>query len=442
MTVSAFSQELEKRNYQLILAQIWRDVSYNFYDPYRLKEIRWDSLYNVYSQKIPSVRSERDYCQLLRRFLAEVQDGHTELRGWECIDAKDSTVDYIPVTMEWIGEKLYVTHVLMGLEKNWLLNSEILSIDGQSPDVYYKQHVDPYRSANTLQYKRNQPLLLCDTRGDSIAFNVKKDGEQHHLFLSYNAIQNINNRKWKKKWLRAYPVATQYSSWKGQFGKDSFYFLRFDAFRNKSISQTMNAAKAKIETSDYVVLDLRYNHGGNEMMADTLLMYFANSDTLRTYKSVTRIHNALKAAKGLSKESQFRPYYENLKLDTLSEEIYVNDGNIYHIDKPTFVLISGKTCSAAEDFLIALKNNKLESKIILIGTPTAGTTGAPLVRSLSNNIYYRICTRFPLIPEGMFDNGIQPDYYFELKIDDLSNDERILSYVNQLYNKMFAKYEK
>jgi hypothetical protein len=33
---------------------------------------------------------------------------------------------------------------------------------------------------------------------------------------------------------------------------------------------------------------------------------------------------------------------------------------------------------------------------LLIGTPTFGSTGAPLIRLLSDKVYYRICTRVPL----------------------------------------------
>lgn len=444
-TLCVFAQELKKENYQLILAQIWRDVSYNFYDPYHLKEIGWDSLYIEYSKQIPYIKSERDYCRLLCRFLAEVHDGHTELWGAEIVEQSDTTIDDLPLGVEWIGDKLYISHVLVDLENEIPLNSEILSINGRTPDDYYRQYMYPYSSGKTLQNRRNRIQMFTGPKGDSVQFVLNRDGKEYPLHLSYNLRQNVDKGNWGTKWLNSYPIKDQLSHWKSQPEKGGFYFLRFDTFgEHLRLSQVMDNAKAEIEESDYVVLDLRFNRGGNEMTADTLLMYFADSDTLKTYKSITRAHNAFNAAMGYSQESDFRPYYENLHVDTLDEEVFVRCDGIYSIDKPVFVLIGSKTCSAAEDFLIALKNNNLGRKMILVGMPTAGTTGAPLVRRLSYNLFYRICTRWPLVPEGMFDNGIQPDYYFEPRIDELTalNGGRILDYVNQLYHQIFTHKEK
>ena len=51
--------------------------------------------------------------------------------------------------------------------------------------------------------------------------------------------------------------------------------------------------------------------------------------------------------------------------------------------QPLVILIWPTTCSAAEDFLLALKM-KAPKRDVLIGTPTGGSTGAPLVRYLNS----------------------------------------------------------
>lgn len=441
-TFCVYTQELSREKRQLVLSQVWRDVSDNYYNPLFLKKINWDSIYIEYSKKNEDVKSELDYCRLLRAFLAEVQDGHTELCGWEYVERQDMTVDYLPFGVEWIGNKLYITHVIEDLKEKLPLCSEILSIDKQSPEMYYMRNIFPYCSASTIQYKRNRVQMLSGLKGDSIDLVLSKAGKKDTLSLVYDLLQNVNNNKTEMNWLHVYPINEQFSSWKSQSEEGGFYFLRFDSFgEDKNIAQIMNAAKVKIENSDYVILDLRYNRGGDEMKADSLLMYFNVLDTLRTYKSITRVHNAFKAAMGLSYNS-FRKYYENLSVDTLLEDCYVNNGAIYYINKPLYVLISNRTCSAAEDFLITLKLRKFKN-VTLVGMPTAGTTGAPLVRYLSNNLYYRICTRWPLLQDGIFDNGIQPDFYYEPKIEELAlGKDRILEFVNQLYEQKKYNYEK
>lgn len=84
--------------------------------------------------------------------------------------------------------------------------------------------------------------------------------------------------------------------------------------------------------------------------------------------------------------------------------------------------------------LIVLKLH-YPNRAILVGSPTGGSTGAPLVCHLSDNQYYRICTRWPLTPDGLFENGIQPDYSYIPTIDELlKNRDLIFEFVYKLYN--------
>lgn len=91
------------------------------------------------------------------------------------------------------------------------------------------------------------------------------------------------------------------------------------------------------------------------------------------------------------------------------------------------------TYSAAEDLLITLKLH-YPDRAILVGTPTGGSTGAPLVKFLSDGTPYRICTRAPLLPPGLMNNGIIPDYYYEKTIKDyIEGTDEIFNYIKQLY---------
>jgi C-terminal processing protease CtpA/Prc len=74
------------------------------------------------------------------------------------------------------------------------------------------------------------------------------------------------------------------------------------------------------------------------------------------------------------------------------------------------VLISGRTCSAAEDFLIVLKERK--DRPVFIGRPTMGSTGSPLVLDkFPENGVAKVCTRRVLFPYSQkpFNEGIVPD---------------------------------
>ena len=76
--------------------------------------------------------------------------------------------------------------------------------------------------------------------------------------------------------------------------------------------------------------------------------------------------------------------------------------------KPVVVLSSPATFSAAEDFLIGLESMR-RGKII--GEPSGGSTGQPLVFSLPGGGSARVCTKQDMYPDGRewVGKGIQPD---------------------------------
>lgn len=74
---------------------------------------------------------------------------------------------------------------------------------------------------------------------------------------------------------------------------------------------------------------------------------------------------------------------------------------------PVVVLIGSRTASAAEDFLVPLKATK---RATLIGTPTYGSTGNPLLVKLYKADLW-ICTSWDRFPDDteFVGVGIQPD---------------------------------
>lgn len=99
------------------------------------------------------------------------------------------------------------------------------------------------------------------------------------------------------------------------------------------------------------------------------------------------------------------------------------------------VLIGNGTFSAAESFVLDLKENR---SAILVGSPTAGDTGNnPRSFTTRNGLSFRLPTRKPFsCPENGFPTegmGIQPDYERETKlVDYLKNIDTVLEYAVSL----------
>ena len=428
-----YSQTLNLNQKIHDLSHIWKDVSNYYHAPERLQEINWDSLYYAYISLISSCTNDKEYMLLLQRFLANIGDGHTEIFDLNRYLWNYHSAASLPFIVQWINSNLYITGVIKTIEGDIPLGSQIIQINHLTPEIYFQKNIYPYICARSIQYKKKKAAELFEfikENGDSIhlVFNTPSEKKCEQWF-------KYTNQKRKKSEYNLIDPSIgipQISFFPVKEDKKNFYYFRFDNFFNSHL----NAIDYKaISQCDYVVLDLRNNSGGSELFADSLLMHFLHTDTLFTYKSTTRTLNAFYAAMGYGYK-QYKDYYFEQTKQVLAGDTLIRPSWPY-IDKPLFILISENTCSAAEDFLITLKS-RFPKRAILVGTSTAGTTGAPLVKKLSNGYMYRICTRWPLVPDGLFNNGIQPDYAFVPTIQDLLNrEDKILTFVNNLYLEIY-----
>ena len=82
------------------------------------------------------------------------------------------------------------------------------------------------------------------------------------------------------------------------------------------------------------------------------------------------------------------------------------------------VLISERTFSAAEDFAVAFD---AMDRGILVGTPTGGSTGQPLVMELPGGGILAVCTKRDQYPDGkeFIGIGVKPDIVIGPSIEDI-----------------------
>lgn len=414
-------------------------MSDNFHDPRLLKTIGWDSIYCDYIPLVQKVKSEKEYYSLLQKFIGKANDGHTELVSFQNFIFNDPATGILPLDGIWIGQKFHLYLMDTSVVKNIPLGSEILQINGQSALNYFEEHLFPYVSAKTVQDRKTKATMLfpAGNVGDSLRLTIRTHPKQETttgIQVGYRPKAEINRQNFT---LIEGILSSRTDSYPVKDSRHPFYYLRLDQFRSDfNIRAWMSDARERSGEADYFILDLRNNVGGSEEKADSLLMCFLDTDTLRTYPSLIREHQAYFCAQGFSQTADIKnkEYFEGVHCDTIPAEILSKE-NLPFIDKPLYILIGGKTASAAEDLLIALKLHH-PGRAILVGTPTAATTGAPLVRELSDGGYYRICTRRPLLPDGMFENGIQPDVEYEPVIEEyLGKPDGIYDLIGNLFEK-------
>lgn len=433
---NGFAQSYTTKERVYWLSMIWKDMSTKYCNPQRLDSIKWDSLFTNYIPLSIGAEDDYEYYSLLERFMAMTSDGHTELEYQKYMRSQ-KMFDYLPIDIEMIADKFYISAIEEKNVDNIPIGSEILRVNNILFSEYLGKYVFPYVSASTKQNRQRKALAYFSrgVKNASLIFQIRTPkGEKKEINLKYNLIANGI----KKSDMVAIHSSNiiNYRRTDSYLVTDScnrnFFYFRLDGFgKNNNVTELIKSQEENILKSDYIVLDLRYNTGGNELKADSLLMCFLDIDTLKTYASLARVDHAYYAAMGFG-HSNHRDYYDEIKLDTLAIDFLLKK-DLPLFKQPLFILIGDRTLSAAEDILITLKMN-YPQRATLIGTPTGGSTGAPFVRQLPHHdVYYRICARKPLLPKGLFDNGIHPDFYYEPTIDDFIRKEDLFNYVAKIY---------
>lgn len=155
-----------------------------------------------------------------------------------------------------------------------------------------------------------------------------------------------------------------------------------------------------------IIIDLRWNHGGNSNNAETVASRFA--DKLRVYSEYRE-----KIGPG---KQDFSPWRNS----TIEPK-----GN-FQFHKPVVVLTSRTTASSSEMFVMAMQ---VLPHVTIVGDTTGGGVGAPVYRELPNGWTYRLSTRYYAdalrrIIEGV---GISPDVHVITTAADSANGiDRIL----------------
>jgi len=152
---------------------------------------------------------------------------------------------------------------------------------------------------------------------------------------------------------------------------DGLAYLALNHFESDESVKAFVAALPKILTAKGLILDLRRNGGGSSSYGLEILSYLT-SVPIATAKSRTRGESGLDRARSGA-------------AGRISWHAVPDDGQPYvsqhdeHYLGPVVVLIGAQTFSAAEDFVMSFDNLK---RGLLIGSPTAGSTGQPMTLRL------------------------------------------------------------
>jgi len=375
------------------LSKLWSEIKYNFVYFERVPEVNWDSLYMAFLPKARQTQSTLEYYRTLQEMCAHLKDGHTGVNWPPAL--YDQVYGRPPIQTRLVEDHVLITKVSDDslLETGIRPGLEILGIDDVPVKDYANSQIAPFARASTPQGHAEQLYsyqLLAGAKDSPVELELQD---------SKGKILTRTVRRTPSK--KGVPIPDmEFKMLTGNIA-----YIAVNTFSNESIVAQFDSLFPFIEQANAVILDIRENGGGNSSIGFRLLGYLT-ADSFRIERWVTREYRPYHRAQGRPER-----WHEE------SHDLWPPQGS-KHFGKAVAVLISARTGSAAEDFCVAFD---VMNRGPLIGEPTCGSTGQPLIFSLPGGGNAFVCTAHCFYPDGkeFVGVGVLPDMEIHPTVKDV-----------------------
>ncbi len=398
------------------LARYWREAGENFVYFDHIPDVNWDSAYVAFVPRVVAARNTWEYFRVLQQFAAVLRDGHSDV-------SLPFPAVFRYVDRPWIGlrevqRRAIVDNVDTTLAARIPIGSEVVAVDGQSIGDRLRTDVFPFVSSSTEAVRWNKAIVGDPMRGYGLLYGPPGSAVRLTLRPPRGATREVtvfrDAMSRRSKWVRASAApALMEMSWLA----GGIAYVALNSFDNDSIDRLFERALPELARAPALILDLRHNGGGSTDIGSAILAHLT-ADTL--------LGSAWRARENVSAYRAWGPYLPKYK-DYATGNAWVRfppdtlapAPAAARVLVPTAVLIGPHTASAAEDFLIYA--DRLKPRFVLVGEPSFGSTGQPLLMKLPGGLQARVCAKRDTYPDGrdFVGVGVQPDVLVPITTDDV-----------------------
>jgi C-terminal processing protease CtpA/Prc len=261
---------------------------------------------------------------------------------------------------------------------------EILAIDGIPVMQYGAERVAPYASASTgqdLNVRTYEWDLLRGKEGTTVDLTLRApDGRTFQRSLVRKSGQSNSGGSGRPDF--------EFKMLPGNIA-----YVAINTFGTATVQQEFESHFEDIAKSSALIFDVRRNSGGNSGYGTAILSHLIEKP----------------APAEAWRSRQYVPAYRawGQPAEWVGETPMTDPSPERHYRNPVVVLTSAHTFSAAEDFVVDFD---LMNRGTIIGEPTGGSTGQPIMFSLPGGGSARVCTKQNWYPDGrqFVGRGIQP----------------------------------
>ncbi|MBR5521328.1 MAG: hypothetical protein IKU54_04955 [Oscillospiraceae bacterium] len=444
------------------LSQIYNEVNkMSSSDVLFNSEVDFDDEYQKHFEMAYNAKDEYEYYMVLNSFMALLNDGHTMVRP----NFSPSIIGNSGLHIAYIDDEYYI----VGSKDQTVapLFSKIEKINGIPINRYIATKIEQYIGVKTplrREYMISR-FLSQGKQGETVQYTIRTpSGEEKDVSCIY-----LNISESQSVFIDILPVqkmeykSSNFIASYVRNDENTILYLNILTFREENknfLHEYYNYIVPLIDKVDGVIMDVRFNGGGNSLNGTILLSPFIEYSKLTgangcdvfyrvsspaielpmyLYRNVNGAKNLynkefiglIKDKKSFSiKEDKLYPAlgvdYNIYNEDYLGDNIYLPMERVDKIDKPLTVLTNYFSGSAVDTFADLCK----ELGVTTIGTNTGGFTTNCYSMKLDTGYSVQFSTGIPYSHDGhsIQNYGIKPDIFIDYNIQDLMNGED--SYIN------------
>ncbi|MEQ9380502.1 MAG: S41 family peptidase [Imperialibacter sp.] len=375
------------------LSKFWAEAKYNFVYFDQVPELEWDQLYLEYLPKVQATSSTLEYFRVMQEFCAQLQDGHTSV--WPTAEPLANLVYGRPAFLtRLVEDKVLVDEVFSdSLEQLGIrFGVEVVHIDGVPVQEYAIQHIQPYQNGSTPQN------VVVGT----YTYELLRGPKDQPVEVTFKGANGLFRHSLPRSGYSDYHATPAFRL---RVLPGNIAYVELNNFDNDEAWKRFEVAFDSVAATDALILDVRRNGGGDSSYGWNILGCLTDS-AFRIGAYSWRLYSPMRRNNILGQQ-----YKISSQGTWLSQK-----GKSY--TKPVVVLTSGRTFSAAEDFVVAFDAMKRGK---LIGETTGGSTGYPLEFDLPGGLKARVCMKRDTYPDGQewVGVGLKPDIVVRPKAADL-----------------------
>jgi len=425
--ISAEPLTKEQRIFGLVTIYCTAKQHFAYFE--QVPELDWDQVFMDFLPLVEKKQSLLEYYRTLQRFIVLLEDGHTNVY---LPNTLRNQMDNLPIILDyvenqWVVVERWPTDEILG--EDIPPGTVVLEIAGINTSEYIQSRMIPYIAHGTIQGAQGRVNWGSFWRKNTEA-KVKlsyPDGAVKTRTIKANR-QSIGwNNELHKKYTSPLRLGPDFSTKKLDSG---ILYVRYRQC-TKAIQEDFCKLILEMETvPQAMIIDFRGNPGGStpEQSTAHLISSPIPYYQFKTRWSISYIDAQMSSQSGrdhkkavLENKRKFMELPDRMHVDWF----IVSDGKIElppaekNYDGKLVILTDNETGSAAEDMAVLLH---AAGRATIIGEPSAGSTGQPLMIDLPGGGRARICTANCKYPDGkqFIGVGIQPDILVKRTIKGIS----------------------